>query len=117
MRRMGLGPEHTPADFLEYRESEESRAAAAGGVRNQFSAGGSMIQRVTLDEHADVKEVNIFPIWYGAAYAAGGRKGVPRLAEPGSEIFERVLNRAVDRCKPFGTEVEIRKDRGVVRVS
>ena len=111
MRRVGLGPDDTASDFLRARAGDRGR-----DEEPQFSAAGSMIHRVELDERANVREITVHPVWYGPGFASGGRKGVPQLAEPGSEVFNRVVNRTVERCKPFGTQVEIRDDRAVIRV-
>ena len=110
MRRMGLGPDDTASDFL------RARSEGRDGEEPEFSAAGSMIHRVELDEQGNVREITVHPVWYGARFAAGGRKGVPQLAEPGSEVFNKVVNRTVERSKPFGTRVEILEDRARVSV-
>jgi poly-gamma-glutamate synthesis protein (capsule biosynthesis protein) len=110
MRRMGLSPDATASDFL------RARSEGREGEEPEFSAAGSMIHRVVLDPHADVKEVTVHPVWYGERFTAGGRKEVPQLCEPGSEMFNKVVRRAAERSKPYGTQMEILEDRSIVRV-
>jgi poly-gamma-glutamate capsule biosynthesis protein CapA/YwtB (metallophosphatase superfamily) len=110
MRRVGLGPDATASEFL------RARGEGREGEEPEFSAAGSMIHRIELDAQANVREITVHPVWYGAAFAAGNPKGVPQLAEPGSEVFNKVVKRTVERSKPFGTRVEILDDRALVRV-
>jgi poly-gamma-glutamate synthesis protein (capsule biosynthesis protein) len=111
MRRMGLRADDTASDFL------RARSEGRDGEEPEFSAAGSMIHRVELDDQANVREVTVHPVWYGARFAAGGRKSVPQLCEPGSETFTKVMNRTVERSKPFGTPVELLEDRARIRVN
>jgi poly-gamma-glutamate capsule biosynthesis protein CapA/YwtB (metallophosphatase superfamily) len=113
MRRAGLGPNHTAADFLQTRKEDSGPDAGTASVTVQ----GCGIHIVEFDERWRVTEVRLYPIWHGEGFTSGGRKGVPRLATPGSEAFEKVIRRTVERSKPYGTQVAILEDRAVVRIA
>ena len=110
MRRMGFGPENTPSDLLEGRIGNRARAfEGGGGARLEFSTGGSAINTVRFDGQGEPTEIRIQPIELMSGY--------PRIAPAESETFNRILKRAVDRSKPFGTTVEIRDGAGVVDIN
>ena len=109
MKRMGLGPDATASDLLEGREQNRNRAQSqGGGAQLEFSTGGSAVTTVVFDADGQPEQVRIQPIEI--------MRGYPRAAPPEGETFNRVLKRAIDRSKPFGTTVEVRDGAGVVRI-
>ncbi|MBI2986992.1 MAG: CapA family protein [Deltaproteobacteria bacterium] len=112
--RMGLGIDSTAGELLEERERSRERANRAGGQRQAFSGIGSAVHTVVFGENAELKEIRIRPTEEYIIHGRRPRLSVPRLAEPGSEKFNQVIERARERSKPFGTTIEIRDGIGVV---
>ena len=109
MKRMGLGPDATASDLLEGREQNRNRAQSqGGGAQLEFSTGGSAVSTVVFDAGGQPAQVRIQPIEI--------MRGYPRAAAPEGETFNRVMKRAIDRSKPFGTTVEVRDGAGVVQI-
>jgi len=44
------------------------------------------------------------------------QRGRPLLAEPGGEVWKRILERFQKMSKPFGTEIRAEGDVGVIRL-
>jgi poly-gamma-glutamate synthesis protein (capsule biosynthesis protein) len=115
--RMGLAMDSTAGELLEDRAQNRNRAAAAGGRINAFSGIGSAVHTAVFGEKAQLKEVRIYPT---EEYVIDGRRersSVPRLAEPGSDKFKAVIERAQGRSEAFGTKIEVRDGMGIVRVT
>jgi len=113
--RLGLRIDSTAGELLEERERSRARATSAGGPIQAFSGIGSAVHTVVFGQNAELREVRIYPT---EEYVIRGRRprlSVPRLAEPGGEKFNQVIERAQDRSKPFGTIIEIRDGMGVAR--
>lgn len=108
MARLGLGWEHTPADWNDARAGNESKAR--GNPRNWESAV-AMIDFKAGKLH----QVRLHPVDLGMNMARAQR-GRPLLAEPGGEVCIRVLQEFQRMSKPFGTEINISDGVGVIRL-
>ena len=113
--RLGLSIDSTVGELLEDRDRNRERATSAGGQTHAFSRIGSAVQVVVFGENAEFKEVRIYPTEEYIIQGRRPRLSVPRLAEPGSEKFQQVIERARERSKSFGTTIEIRDGMGVAR--
>ncbi len=111
--RLGLRIDSTAGELLEQREQNRERARRAGGQLHAFSGIGSAVHSVVFGENAKLKEVRIYPTEEYIIHGRRPRLSVPRLAEPGSEKFQQVIERARERSKPFGTTIENRDGMGV----
>jgi hypothetical protein len=100
---------------LEERDRDRERATAAGGQTHAFSRIGSAVHVVVFSEKAELKEVRIYPTEEYIIQGRRPRLSVPRLAEPGSEKFTQVVERARERSKDFATKFEVRDGMAVVR--
>lgn len=100
--RWGMSTDTTAGEFLAKREMGEGKAGRH-----------SAIHQVVYDENREVKEVRIYPL----EYIDGSRSQLrrPMLAKPGSKISDLVLKEAIERSKPYGTDVEIRDGVGIAR--
>lgn len=92
-----------PAEFQDMRSSREF-----GG--NQYYTS---VIAVSTYEHGQVSEIHLYPIDLGID-RRWNQRGVPRLASP--DVARSILGRLVDLSKPFGTNVEIEGNVGVIRV-
>jgi poly-gamma-glutamate capsule biosynthesis protein CapA/YwtB (metallophosphatase superfamily) len=113
--RMGLGIEGTVGELLEERDRSRERATSAGGQTHAFSRIGSAVQTVVFGDNAVLKEVRIFPTEEYIIQGRRQRLSVPRLADPGSEKFKQVIERARERSNALGTVIEVRDGMGVAR--
>ena len=62
-----------------------------------------------------LKEVRLHPVDLGMN-APRPQRGRPLLAEPGGEVWKRILERFQKMSKPFGTEIRAEGDVGVIRL-
>lgn len=116
--RMGLNADSSASELLEKREGNRARAIQAGGEPHDFGAADNkFIQVAVFEQSGGLKEIRIHPIAEPVLPGARQRKGVPQLLDPESESSERVLEKAIERSKPFGTTVEVQEGVGVVRVN
>lgn len=113
--RMGLSADAKPTEFLERRTANRKAAIDAGGQLFNFGAE-NYVQVTVFSPEGELKEIEIRPIGEPIMPGPVGRKGVPVLLEPGTERFNRTLQGVADRCKPFGTEVEIEDGIGRIRL-
>jgi poly-gamma-glutamate capsule biosynthesis protein CapA/YwtB (metallophosphatase superfamily) len=126
MQRVGLGPDSTGVDFVQFRAEGEMRGMSSGAAPHEIGDGpdparrwwkkseGSVVHLAVFGEDAQLEEVRIYPL-----DAKGGpifRHGLPQLAPVGSEVSKRVLERVNEECKPFGTSIDIRDGVGVLKV-
>ena len=111
MKRAGLAPDSGAADFVFRRAEGHVKSERAGGLGAHMPAGsGSIIQIVVFNQHGEVTEVRVHPI----ERARGTRHGIPLLLEPESELFQHTIRQTAERCKPFGTVVEVRNGYGAI---
>jgi poly-gamma-glutamate synthesis protein (capsule biosynthesis protein) len=111
--RLGLKIDSTVGELLEDRDRNRESATRAGGQTHAFSRIGSAVQVVVFGANAALQEVRIYPT---EEYVIEGRRprlSVPRLAEPGSDKFNQVIERSRERSQAFGTRIEIRDGAGI----
>jgi hypothetical protein len=114
--RMGLNFDSTAGELLEERERSRARAIEAGAPMNAFSRIGSAVHTVVFGEDAKLKQIRIHPIEEYIIHGRKPRLSVPRLAEPGSEKFNQVIERARQRSEPYGTTIDVREGMGLIEV-
>ncbi len=105
MHRLGLGYEHTPADFYEAR------------TKTGFNSGVERWETVVVTcewEKKQIKEIRLYPIDLGGGLPRSVN-GRPILAPEGSEVNQRVLRRFQDMSAPYGTKVAIESGVGIIR--
>ena len=108
MTRMGLGWDNTPADWYDARAGNGTKAR--GNPKNWETA------LVMVEFKAGkLKEVRLHPVDLGMN-APRPQRGRPLLAEPGGEVWKRILERFQKMSKPFGTEIRAEGDVGVIRL-
>ena len=112
IRKTSLGAESTPADYYDARSGREhldewlDYAAAAFRWRNAVAV---------IDFRAgELAEIRLYPIDLGFKRARSQR-GRPLLAH--GEVAREVLDLFRRLSRPFGTDVEIEGEVGVIRVS
>lgn len=106
MARFGLGWDNTPADFYDARSSKEVR-------RNTWNWETAV---VTVNfKSGQLKEIRLHPVELGIDLPRGQR-GRPLLAETGSEVSNRVLQKFQQMSEPFGTKIDIENGVGVIRL-
>jgi poly-gamma-glutamate synthesis protein (capsule biosynthesis protein) len=108
MKRVGLGYEHTPADFHDTR-------AAAGGIGAAIGLGWESAVVTTEYEHRQLTEIKLYPVDLGIGLPRS-MNGRPVLAAPGDELNARVLERFQSMSKPYGTDITIKDGVGIIRV-
>jgi poly-gamma-glutamate synthesis protein (capsule biosynthesis protein) len=113
--RLGLSIDSTVGELLEDRDRNRERATRAGGQTHAFSRIGSAVQVVVFGDNAELKEVRIYPTEEYIIQGRRPRLSVPRLAEPGSDKFNQVIERAQERSKAFGTRIEVHDGVGISR--
>ncbi|MFC1816397.1 CapA family protein [Thermodesulfobacteriota bacterium] len=106
--RFDLGPDATPADFLDTRTSggKKGHPAYAGFWEN--------IVMQCIFTKGSLSEIRIFPIDQGFGRPRAQR-GRPVLA--GKEVAQRVLARLARLSSRYGTEVNISDNMGVIRIA
>ena len=105
-RRFKLGYDQTPGDYLDTRSGGGSRAFAADPVFWQS------VVAVCNYGQGELREVLLYPIDMGFGRPIGQR-GRPVLAE--GPVAQQTLKWLQDVSKPFGTEIAINGDVGVIR--
>ena len=112
LKKTSLGPEATPADYYDARSGREhlgewlDYAAAAFRWRNAVA--------VVDFAASELKEIRLYPIDLGFKRARSQR-GRPLLAR--GEVAREVLELFRRLSAPFGTDVEIREEIGLIRAS
>ena len=106
-RRFGLGYDQTPGDYLDTRSGGGTRAFAGDPVFWQSVVAVCNYAGGTL------KEIMLYPIDLGHGRPIPQR-GRPVLAE--GPIAQRTLKWLQDVSKPYGTEINIEGDIGVIRL-
>ena len=112
LKSTSLGPESTPADYYDARSGREhldewlDYAAAAFRWRNAVA--------VIDFEARQLSEIRLYPIDLGFKRARSQR-GRPLLAH--GEVAREVLDLFRRLSRPFGTDVEIEGEVGVIRAS
>jgi poly-gamma-glutamate synthesis protein (capsule biosynthesis protein) len=107
MKRFGLGYEHTPADFYDER------------IRHGWNSNVEGWESVAVTckyEAKQLKEIRLYPVDLGMGRPRG-QAGRPVLAQPGSEVNRRVLERFQSMSATYGTKIEIENGVGVITVS
>ncbi|HJN87929.1 MAG: CapA family protein [Dehalococcoidia bacterium] len=107
MKRFGLGYEHTPADFYDER------------IRHGWNdkvEGWESVAVTCKYEAKQLKEIRLYPVDLGMGRPRG-QAGRPVLAQPGSEVNQRVLERFQSMSATYGTTIEIESGVGVISVS
>ena len=105
-RRFGLGDTHTPGDFFEARSDTGKRGFPADSVFWQSVVG------VCHYEAKDLKEVKLYPIDMGFGRPIPQR-GRPVLAQ--GQGAHEILQWLQQVSEPFGTEIEIDGEVGIIR--
>ncbi|MDH3240159.1 MAG: CapA family protein [Alphaproteobacteria bacterium] len=106
-RRFDLGPDATPADFLDAR--------TGGGTKGHVAHEGfweNIVVRCTYRKGA-LAEIRVYPIEQGFGRPRPQR-GRPMLAE--GAVAKRVLGRIKKISKQYGTDMRITGNAGVIRV-
>ena len=106
-RRFKLGYDDTPGDFMDTRSGGGARAFAADPVFWQS------VVAVCNYAGGGLKEIVLYPINMGFGRPIPQR-GRPVLAE--GQIAQQTLKWLQDVSKPFGTEITIDGDVGLIRV-
>jgi poly-gamma-glutamate synthesis protein (capsule biosynthesis protein) len=106
-RRFNLGYDQTPGDYLDTRSGGGTRAFAGDPVFWQS------VVAVCNYAGGGLKEVMLYPIDMGFGRPIPQR-GRPVLA--GGPIAQRTLKWLQDASKPYGTEISIEGDVGVIRL-
>ena len=112
LKKTSLGPEATPADYYDARSGREhlgewlDYAAAAFRWRNAVA--------VVDFAASELQEIRLYPIDLGFKRARSQR-GRPLLAH--GEVAREVLELFRRLSAPFGTDVEIREEIGLIRAS
>lgn len=106
-RRFNLGFDQTPGDYLDTRSGGGTRAFAGDPVFWQS------VVAVCNYASGDLKEVELYPIdmGYGRPIPQRGR---PVLAE--GPLAQQTLKWLQDVSEPFGTEINIEGDKGMIRL-
>jgi poly-gamma-glutamate synthesis protein (capsule biosynthesis protein) len=113
LRRKGLPPDSSAADFYAARREGGVRRGEASGLPPIFpEQPEGLVHSVVFDQHCEPKEVRVYP----AASVGQTRHRLPVLIEPGSEQFGRVLKRAVELNDRLRTGLEAREAYGAVPV-
>ena len=106
-RRFNLDNDQTPGDYLNARSGGGSRAFAADPVFWQSVVG------VCNYAGGELREVLLYPIDMGFGRPIGQR-GRPVLSE--GPVARETLTWLRDVSRPFGTEISIEGDIGVIRL-
>jgi poly-gamma-glutamate synthesis protein (capsule biosynthesis protein) len=105
-RRFGLGSDQTPGDFFEARTDADKRGFPADPVFWRSVVG------VCHYEAKALKEVRLYPIDLGFGRPIPQR-GRPVLAQ--GDVAQAILAWLQTASAPFGTEITIEGDVGVIR--
>ena len=103
---VGLGPEHTPADFYDRRSENDSR-----GFPGDMVYWNSVVARCEYRSRS-LHKITLHPIDLGHGKARSQR-GRPVFA--GSESSRHSLDRIRRLSRRFGVEVGVQDDVGVIR--
>jgi poly-gamma-glutamate synthesis protein (capsule biosynthesis protein) len=115
LTRMGLAPDSSASEYVATRQQNEARALEAGGKSPHSPKDQKYIQVVVFDDTLAPRGVEIYPIAFPRR-GPGKRKGFPVLIEPGTPESTIALQDAVERCREFGTPVDLRDGVAVARV-
>ena len=103
---VGLGPDATPADFYDKRSEKDTRGFPGDSVYWQSVVAECRFEERKLDQ------ITLHPIDMGHSKPRSQR-GRPVLAK--GPVMRVALDRMRRLSRRFGTEVEIKKDVGVIR--
>ena len=106
-RRFGLGYDQTPGDYLDTRSGGGTRAFAGDPVFWQS------VVAVCNYAGGDLKEVVLYPIEMGHGLPIPQR-GRPVLSQ--GPMAQEILTWLQEVSRPYGTEISIEGDIGVIRV-
>lgn len=106
-RRFNLGYDQTPGDYLDTRSGGGTRAFASDPVFWQS------VVAVCNYAGGGLKEIMLYPIDLGYARPIAQR-GRPVMAE--GQIAQQTLKWLQEVSKPYGTEISIEGDVGVIRI-
>ena len=106
-RRFGLGHEQTPGDYLDTRSGGGTRAFAGDPIFWQS------VVAVCNYAGGELKEIVLHPIDMGHGRPIAQR-GRPVIAE--GDIAQRTLSWLRDVSKPYGTEITIEGEVGMIRL-
>ena len=104
--RFGLDPRSTPSDFFDHRTAGGTKGHPASPEFWQSMAA------VCRFEKQQLKEIEIYPVDMGFGRPRSQR-GRPVLAE--AELGKTILDRVALLSEAFGTQVELRDGRGIIR--
>jgi poly-gamma-glutamate synthesis protein (capsule biosynthesis protein) len=105
-QRFGLGPEHTPGDYLEARSDAGKRGFPADPVFWR-----SVVAVCAYEANA-LKEITLYPIDMGFGRPIPQR-GRPVLAQ--GLVAREILQWLQEVSQPYGTEITIADDVGIIR--
>ena len=105
--RQGLDWEATPADFFDARSANGTRGQVVQAIRWESAVA------MTRFDGRRLKEIRLHPVDLGFQRPSY-QQGRPLLAE--GEVAERVLERFQRRSQPFGTEIKIEGNLGLIQV-
>ena len=105
--RQGLDWEATPADFFDARSANGTRGQVVQAIRWESAVA------MTRFDGRRLKEIRLHPVDLGFQRPVY-QQGRPLLAE--GEVAERVLERFQRRSQPFGTEIKIEGNLGLIQV-
>jgi poly-gamma-glutamate capsule biosynthesis protein CapA/YwtB (metallophosphatase superfamily) len=106
--RYGLGPEATTADVYDFRSGNGTRGMEVEPIRWQ-----TVIADVLFQAHG-LHEIVLHPVDLGYSSGKRSQRGRPMLAE--GDVAEEILCRVQRLSRPFGTDVTIEENRGLIRV-
>jgi poly-gamma-glutamate capsule biosynthesis protein CapA/YwtB (metallophosphatase superfamily) len=118
MPLLGLSPDVTPGEFFEER-MRIGKASGGSDVPGTNPAlgppGVSSVGLVVFDRETRIKAVRVQPFEF--LTSPRHRRNFPFMPRQGSEAAQALLAFTAERCKPFGTTLEIREGIGTVVVS
>ena len=105
--RQDLGWEATPADFYYTRSADGTRGQVTENIRWESAVA------MTRFDGKRLKEIRLHPVDLGFQRPIY-QQGRPLLAE--GEVAARVLDRFQTLSQPFGTEIKIEANEGVIQL-
>jgi len=104
--RFGLDPYATPSDFFDRRTANETKGHPATPEFWQ-----SMVTVCRFEKHS-LREIEIFPVDLGFGRPRPQR-GRPLIAD--EKLGKTILGRLARLSRPYGTRIEQRSGRGIIR--
>jgi poly-gamma-glutamate capsule biosynthesis protein CapA/YwtB (metallophosphatase superfamily) len=111
LRRFGLTADNTPSDLMDIIFAAKGKSPEPGRFGTYNPSKGHAVFSLEFGGDAKIRRVLIHPS------ESTGPRGIPKLATPGGEISDSVLQVVTERSEKVGTTVKVLDGVGVIELN